>query len=415
MMNQSDSVYRILISDKLGDDGLRLLDSAGDVDYELKLDLSQDALINEIPHYDALIVRSGTLVEAAVIEAGIKLKVVGRAGIGVDNIDIESATKNGVVVMNTPQANAIATAEQTMALILSASRHLPQAHNSLLAGTWERSRFVGQQLYRKTLGVIGFGRIGRLVAARCLAFGMEILAYDPYVSEEIARELGVTLVDIEDLLEMADYITLHALLTPDTEEIIDSATIEKMKDGAIIINVARGKLIDEEALFAALASGKLKTAAVDVYQKEPPIGSPLIGQPNVIHTPHLGASTVEAQRDVATQIVEQVLDALRGTDFRNAINMPFAAGPDFEAARPHLELAEKLGTLQAALAPKPIRRIEVEVTGEMAERLLRPVATALFWAGNLSQSRFLSCCVGRRRAVGRRRPFRWHSTKDSSG
>lgn len=371
-------MFRILVSDKLGEDGLARLDQTPDAAYDVKTGLSKAELLAVIPEYDALIVRSETKVDADVLAAGQKLKVVGRAGIGVDNIDVRAATMRGVIVMNTPQANSIATAEQTVALMLAASRHLVQSHNSLKAGEWQRSKFLGIQLYRKVLGVIGFGRIGRLVAQRAQGFGMDVLAYDPHVSEEIGRELGVTLVDLEDLLAQSDFITLHTVFLPETEKMINAAAISQMKDGVIIINAARGKLIDEAALAAALQQGKVRAAGLDVYSQEPPPADhPLIGLPNVVHTPHLAASTVEAQRDVATQIVDQVLDALRGTDFRNAVNMPFQAGPDFATMRPYMELAEKLGALHAGLAGGQIRRVEIEVRGEMVNRLIRPIAAAL--------------------------------------
>jgi D-3-phosphoglycerate dehydrogenase len=370
-------MYKILVSDKLGQEGIDHLDAATDATYDIKTGLSKDELIAIMPEYDGLIIRSGTKPDADILAAGTNLKVIGRAGIGVDNIDIKAATARGIIVMNTPQANSIATAEQTMTLMLAASRHTAPAHASLLSGEWQRSQFVGQQLYRKVLGVVGFGRIGRHVTKRAQAFGMEVLAYDPYVSEEVARELGVTLVDLEDLLQQSDYITLHTASTPETEKMLNAAAFAQMKDGVIVVNVARGKLIDEDALLAALNSGKVKVAALDVYRQEPPTGSPLIGHPSVLHAPHLGASTVEAQRDVATQIVDQVLDALRGVDYRNAINMPFRAGPEFSAARPYLELAETMGILQAHMADGPIRKVEVETAGDAAGELVRPIAAAL--------------------------------------
>ncbi len=371
-------MFRILVSDKLGADGLERLKQATDATYDVKTGLKKEELLTIIPAYDALIVRSETMVDEDVLAAGTALKVVGRAGMGVDNIDVKAATMRGIIVMNTPQANSIATAEQAMALMLAVSRHTAQAHASLKAGEWERSKYTGVQLYRKTLGVVGFGRIGRLVAKRAQAFGMEIVAYDPYVSEEIGRELGVTLVDLDELYAQSDYITMHTALQTDTENMINAEAIKQMKDGVIIINAARGKLIDDHALAAALKSGKVKAAGLDVFRKEPPpADNPLLGLPNVVHTPHLGASTIEAQRDVATQIVDQMLDALRGTDFRNAVNMPFQAGPDFAASRPYLMLAERVGKLHAKLAGGPIRRIEVQVHGETVDSLIKPMAAAL--------------------------------------
>jgi D-3-phosphoglycerate dehydrogenase / 2-oxoglutarate reductase len=370
-------MFRILISDKLGADGLERLAQANDATYDVKIGLSKAELLAIIADYDGLIVRSETKVDAEVLAAATNLKVVGRAGMGVDNIDVRAATMRGIIVMNTPQANSIATAEQALALMLAASRFTVQAHASLKAGEWRRSDFVGRQLYRKTLGIIGFGRIGRLVTRRAQAFGMEVIAFDPFVSEEVGRELGVTLVDMDDLLAQSDYISLHAIISPETQNMINAESIRQMKDGVIIINAARGKLIDEDALAEALQSGKVRVAALDVFRNEPPVGSPLIGMPNVIHTPHLGASSVEAQREVATQIVDQILDALRGTDFRNAVNMPFSAGPDFNDMRPYMGLAEKLGVLQSCMAPAPIRRVEIEVRGDAVGSMVRPIAAAL--------------------------------------
>lgn len=370
-------MYKILISDKLGAAGLERLDQMADVSYDMLLKLSKDELLETIPEYDALIVRSGTKVDADVIAAGKNLKAIGRAGIGVDNIDIHAASMHGIIVMNTPTANSMATAEQTMALMLAISRHTARAHASVSAGEWRRADFVGTELHGKTLGIIGFGNIGRLVAERAAAFGMNIMAVDPYVSEAVGREMGVTLVDLEDLLPVADYITLHASATVETERLINAETLAQMKDGVILINVARGKLIDEDALAAALQNGKVGAAALDVYWQEPPEASSLINLENVLHTPHLGASSREAQREVAIQIVEEVTDALRGTDFRNALNIPFPAGMDYETIRPYLALGEKLGKLQQALATAPIERMEVEVRGGEINNMVRPVAAAL--------------------------------------
>ena len=314
-------MYRILISDKLGAAGLELLDEATDTAYDMKTGLSKEELLTIIPEYDGLIVRSDTRPDADVIAVGKKLKVIGRAGIGVDNIDIAAATKQGVVVMNTPGSNSVATAEQTMALMLAVTRHTVAAHNSLAAGEWNRAQFAGTELYGKVLGIIGFGRIGRLVEERAKAFGMMVLAHDPFVKVEEAAKLGVSLVGLDQVFSQADYLTLHTAVTPETTQMINTATIQKMKKGVIIVNVARGKLIDEVALAKALQNGHVKAAALDVYTSEPPAAdNPLIGLPNVLHTPHLGASTAEAQRNVSTQIVSQVLDCLRGVETRNAVN-----------------------------------------------------------------------------------------------
>ena len=308
-------MFTILISDKLGEAGLELLEQAPDVTYAMQPGLSKAELLAIMPAYDALIIRSGTQVDADVIAAGTKLKIVGRAGIGVDNVDLAAAAAQGVVVMNTPGSNSVATAEQTMTLMLAVSRHTVAAHNSVAAGEWQRAQFSGVELFGKVLGIIGFGRICRLVAERAQAFGMTVVAHDPYV-----QETDVPLVTLDALYAQADYITLHTAVTPETTNMINSASINKMKNGVVIINVARGKLVNEADLAAALQSGRVKAAALDVYGSEPPAAdNPLINSPNVLHTPHLGASTVEAQRNVSTQVVSQVLDALRGVEIRNAV------------------------------------------------------------------------------------------------
>ena len=371
-------MFRILVSDDIGAHGIEILEAAGDAECDVKTGLSADELITTIGDYDALIVRSATMVTESVLDAASSLKVIGRAGIGVDNIDVTAATQRGVIVMNTPSANSVATAEQTMALMLAATRHTAAAHQNVAEGHWERSKYAGTELSGKTLGIVGFGRIGRLVAVRAQAFDMDVIAFDPYVSEEVAQDTGVTLVNLDDLYSRADYITLHVPSSPTTDNMISATSIEQMRDGVVIINAARGTLIDEADLAAALTTGRVRAAGIDVYRNEPPSAdNPLIGLPNVVHTPHLGASTAEAQRDVSAQISEQVLDALRGTDIRNPVNLPFEAGPDFATAMPYMALAEKLGVLQFHMAASPIRRVEIEVKGDVAERLTRPIAAAL--------------------------------------
>lgn len=312
--------YKILIADKLGQAGLDRLDQMEDIAYEMRTGLSKEALLDIIGGYDAVIVRSDTRIDADILAAGKRLKVVGRAGMGVDNIDVEAATRHGVRVMNTPHANSVATAEQTLALMLAASRRTVQAHNSLAAGEWARAQFVGTELFEKTLGIIGFGYIGRLVARRAQAFGMKVVAFDPYVPTETGAELDVKLLPLADLLATSDIITLHAVVTPETKGMINTEVIASMKDGVILVNVARGKLIEEQALADALRSGKVAAAGLDVYQEEPPVNSPVIGLPNVVHTPHLGASSQEAQKRVGIELVEQMADALRGVAYRNVLN-----------------------------------------------------------------------------------------------
>lgn len=367
--------FRLLVADPIGQAGLERLAEDRDVRVESRTDMSRQELLDIIGEFDALIVRSSTQVDAELLAAARSLRVVGRAGVGVDNVDVKAATARGVIVMNTPQANTIATAEHSMALMLAVARHVPQAHRSLAGGEWKRTAFTGMQLYRKTLGLIGFGRVARQVAARAQAFGMQVIAYDPYVSEEIGRECNVGLVELDELLAEADFISLHTALSPETENILNAESLALCKTGVTIVNAARGRLIDEQALAEALACGRVRAAAVDVFRSEPP-GSdhPLLGLPNVVHTPHLGASTEEAQRDVAVQIVEQVLDALRNRDFRNSVNMPFAAGPEFLSVLPYMALAEKIGALQFHMAPGPVRRFEIELKGDGMNGLARPVA-----------------------------------------
>lgn len=370
-------MYKVLISDKLGQAGLDILDAAADVEYVMTPGMSKEAIIAAVPAYDAWIVRSGTRPDADMIAAGTKLKCIGRAGAGVDNIDLDAATKAGVVVMNTPGANAMATAEQTMAMMLAVSRHTAHAHKSLLDGAWERKQYMGSELYVKTLGIIGLGKIGALVAQRALAFGMEIVAYDPYVSEDKAKQLGVTLVNLDDLYAQSDYITLHTAVTADTKNMLNADAFAQMKDGAIIVNVARGALIDEAALLAALESGKVGAAALDVFQTEPPTDNRLIGHPRVTHTPHLGASSLEAQANVGKMVADQVVDCLRGDDVRNAVNLPFDAGPSFAAIQPYMALARKLGQLQWHIATDKITRVEIEVRGTQIATMVRPIAAAI--------------------------------------
>lgn len=316
-------MYKILISDKLGQAGLDVLDGADDAQYDMLTGKTKEELMAVLPEYDGWIVRSGTKPDADMIGAASKLKVIGRAGAGVDNVDISAATAAGVIVMNTPGANSVATAEQTLALMLAASRNTGQAHASMLDGKWDRGKYAGFELFEKTLGIIGFGKIGRLVAQRASAFGMTVIAFDPYVSEEDAVALGVTLVDLDDLYAQSDVITLHTAVTAETQNMVNADAIESMKQDVIIVNVARGKLIDEAALASGLEKGKIRAVGLDVYQTEPVAAdNPLIGHPRVVHTPHLGASTAEAQRNVGVMVAEQVLDALRDVEVRNAVNLP---------------------------------------------------------------------------------------------
>jgi D-3-phosphoglycerate dehydrogenase len=306
------------------------------------------------------------------------LRVIGRAGVGVDNIDLQAASERGIVVMNTPGANTVATAEHTMALLLAMCRNVPRAVASLSAGRWERKLFKGVEIRGKTMGIIGLGRIGRRVARRCRAFGLEVICHDPYLSDERAHELHIERVTLDELLARSDFVTLHAALTPKTRGMIDKEAIAKMKPGVRIVNAARGALIDEQALIEALQSGHVAGAALDVLTKEPPdFDNPLLHMDNVVVTPHLAASTQEAQREVGIQIVGQVIDALHGVDYRNAINMPVVDRHVLKELRPFLDMAERLGSLQTQLAEDAITKVEVAVEGEVIDEYIKPITVAI--------------------------------------
>ena len=371
-------MFKILISDKLGADGVAVLEAADDVSVDVRTGLSEDELVDAIVDYDALIVRSGTQVTSRVLEAAPNLKVVGRAGVGTDNVDVDQATRQGVIVMNTPDANTIATAEHTFALLMASARNIVPAHVSLADGAWDRAKFTGSELKGKTLGVIGFGRVGRTVAARAQAFDMTVLAHDPFVSESAARTARVELVELDELLATADYVTLHTALSDDTANLINAERLALMKPDAALINAARGGLVDAPAVVAALDAEQLRVAAVDVFASEPPDADhPFVGHPKVIHTPHLGASTAEAQRGVALEIAEQVLDALRSVRIANSVNLSLAPGVDFERVNSFITLASKVGRLQTAMAEGQIQSVELELYADDAEDLMRPVAAGL--------------------------------------
>ena len=371
----SDS-WRILVADEIPPEGLALLRAAPGVEVD-DARLGRADLLTRLDAYDVLVVRSGTLVDRALIERGTRLRVIARAGLATDNIDVVAATQRGIMVMNTPEPYSVAAAEHTLALMLALCRHLPAADAEVRRGHWHRHKFLGTQLHGKVLGLVGLGRVGQLVAARALAFGMHLLAYDPYADEREARDLGVTLATFDEVLTQSDFISLHAVVTPETHQLLGPAEFARLKPGARLVNCARGELIDETALFQALVSGRLAGAALDVFGIEPPTDSPLLQLPNVIFTPHLGASTHEAQREVSLQIAQQVLDALKGIDYRNVVNLPFVPGPHFATTRPYLDLAQRLGALQAQMAGDGLVSVEIEVKGDEAASLVKAVAVAL--------------------------------------
>jgi D-3-phosphoglycerate dehydrogenase / 2-oxoglutarate reductase len=370
--------YRVLVAEQIADSGVDLLRERFDVD--VATGLSAEELRERIGEYDGILIRSATQLTAEVIERADRLRVIGRAGIGVDNVDVEAATKRGIVVANAPQSNIVAAAEHTIALMLALARNIPQAHASLTAGRWERSRFGGVEVYEKTLGVLGFGRIGQLVAARARAFGMRIVAFDPFVSAERFRELGAEMADSSaDLYAQADFITLHLPKTPETRGWLDAEAFAQMREGVRIVNCARGELVDDVALKAALDSGKVAGAALDVFPSEPITDYPLFdGYPNVVVTPHLGASTTEAQDRAGIQTAEQVVAALTGGVVSSAVNIPAISPEDMDVLGPFIPLVARLGRLAMALAEgSSVERVEVEYFGRIAERDTRLLTLAV--------------------------------------
>jgi len=368
---------RVLVSDKLAEAGLDVLREAPDVDLEFRPGMSEDELCEAIRDYDGLIIRSGTKVTPRVIEAAEKLRVIGRAGIGVDNVDIPAASRRGVVVMNTPTGNSVTTAEHALALLASLARRIPQAVGSMRSGKWEKSKFQGREIAFKTLGIIGLGNIGRIVADRAQGLKMKVIGVDPVMSSERCAELGIELVDLDELLRRADFITIHAPLTPETKNLIDDSAFEKMKDGALLVNAARGGIVDEEALARAIDGGRIGGAALDVFGKEPlDPSSPLLELDNVLCTPHLGASTSEAQERVAVEIAEQVVGYLRDGTVSNAVNVPALPAEIAERLQPYVRVAKALGSLVGQLDPIDVRELRVTCTGEAGELGVTPIARA---------------------------------------
>ncbi|HEX2029321.1 MAG TPA: phosphoglycerate dehydrogenase [Nitriliruptorales bacterium] len=354
---------RILVADSLAERGVAAL--AVDHEVDVKTGLSKEQLIEIIPAYDAVVVRSSTSIDADVIAAARSLKVIARAGIGLDNVDVEAATRAGIMVCNAPRSNIVSAAEHTVALILALVRNIPQAHAALRAGSWQRDRWSGTELQGKTLGVVGLGRIGVLVAQRCNSFGMKLAAYDPYVSTERAGRMGVELVDdLDTLVRAADILTIHLPKTAETVGLFDAERLRRMKPSARLVNVARGGIVDEQALYEALRDGVIAAAALDVFADEPTTASPLFELDNVVVTPHLGASTTEAQDKAGVQVAEAVNLALAGEFVPSALNVQGGAVDDL--VRPFLELADKLGRLYTAMAEGTAGDITIEYVGELA-------------------------------------------------
>jgi D-3-phosphoglycerate dehydrogenase len=369
---------RVLVSDKLSKTAVQIFKDRGvAVDYQPDLGKDKEKLAAAIHDFDGLAIRSTTKATAKLIEAAPRLRVIGRAGIGVDNVDVPAATKRGIIVMNTPFGNSITTAEHAIALMFAVARQLPAADASTQAGKWEKNRFMGVEITGKTLGIIGCGNIGSIVAERAIGLRMRVIAYDPFLSEERARELGVERVDLDELFRRADVITLHTPLTEKTRNIIDANSIARMKTGVRIINCARGGLVDEEALAAALKAGKVAGAGFDVFVTEPAELSPLFGIPNVVCTPHLGASTSEAQENVAIQIAEQMSDYLTTGAVANALNMPSISAEEAPRLKPFVALAENLGSFAGQLTETTILGVTIEYAGDVAEMNTKALTAAL--------------------------------------
>jgi D-3-phosphoglycerate dehydrogenase / 2-oxoglutarate reductase len=365
--------FRVLISDDMSARAAEILSASPRIEVDVRTGLTPGDLRSIIADYNGLVVRSATKVTSEIIDAAVALEIIGRAGIGVDNIDVTAASRRGILVENAPSGNSVTTAEHAISLLLSLARQIPQATASLRAGKWEKSKFKGRELFGKTLGVIGLGNIGRIVASRARGLEMRVAAYDPFLGLEAATRLGVDLVTLDELYAQADFITIHTPLTAETEHLIDDAAFAKMKDGVLIVNAARGGIVHEGALLAALEAGKVAGAALDVFEQEPPAADhPLLAHPNVIGTPHLGASTKEAQVKVAVELAEQIVAYVERGEIRNAVNVAAVSGEVLGRLQPWLELAGHIGALVGQLAHADggkgfVDELSVEVTGEPAE------------------------------------------------
>jgi D-3-phosphoglycerate dehydrogenase / 2-oxoglutarate reductase len=370
---------KVLVADPIAQRGIDELAQGGLLDVTVKIGLKPEQLLEIIGDFEGLVVRSETKATAKIIEAATKLKVIGRAGVGVDNVDVDAATKRGIIVMNTPGGNTISTAEHAFSLMVSTARNIPQADASVKSGKWDRKTFLGVELYNKTLAILGMGRIGREIARRAIAFGMRVVAYDPYLSASQARSLQVELVDsLDDVVPQADFITLHMPLTAETKYMLNAERLAKTRRGVRIVNCARGGLIQETALIEALKSGQVAAAALDVFETEPlPADSPLRGIPNIVFTPHLGASTAEAQEGVGIEVAEQIRAALLHGEIRNAVNMPNIDAKTLAAVGPHLALGEKLGLFLSQIAAKRCDSLNINFSGKINDVDTTPITRAV--------------------------------------
>ncbi len=368
---------KVLVSDNLGEDGIQMFQDAQGIEVDVKTGLAPEALKAIIGDYDALVIRSATKVSEDLLQAAKRLKVVGRAGIGLDNVDIPAATCHGVVVMNTPTGNVVTTAEHAIAMMLALTRNIPMGTASLRDGRWEKKKLQGRELFNKVLGIIGYGKIGAIVADRARGLKMNVIIHDPFVTPDMIQKAGFECVELNDLYARADYISVHVPKLKNTIGMLDAAAFEKMKPGVMVINCARGGIVNEAALYDALVSGKVAGAALDVFETEPPGLTPLITHERVICTPHLGASTKEAQTNVAVAIARQIIDLLTVGTVTNAVNMPSVTGEVLERIGPYLTLADRMGCLQAQLVKGPIKEVIVEFHGDFEDLDLTPVSTAV--------------------------------------
>ncbi len=370
-------LFRVLVSDPLGPGGMSELKKEKNIQVDEKSGLAPEELKKIIGEYDAIIIRSGTRLTKDILEAAGKLRVIGRAGVGVDNVDLDAATKRGIIVMNTPEGNTISTAEHTFSMLMALARNIPQAAVSVKSGEWKRHDFLGTELNGKTLGVIGFGRIGREVAKRAHAFGMRVVVFDPFISKASVKEQPIEFMELKALLAASDFITVHTPLTAETKHLLNEQTLKFCKKGVKLINCARGGILEEKALLAALKSGHVSGAALDVFEKEPPGENPLLKFPQVISTPHLGAATQEAQENVAIDVVHQVLDALYERAIKNAVNLPSLDPETYKVLKPWISLAEKIGMLQVQLFGGSLKNVNIRYGGEVTRYTLNPLTIAV--------------------------------------
>ncbi len=368
---------RVLVSDSMASEVAEILGNTPGIQVDVKTGMKPDELKAVIKDYDALIVRSSTKVTAEIIEAAAKLSAIGRAGAGVDNIDIPAASKRGIVVMNTPGGNTVTTGEHAVAMMLSLARKIPQATASMKSGRWEKSKFMGNEYCNKTLGIIGLGRVGAIVADRAIGLKMDVIACDPFISPKVAEQMGVKLVSMDELYAHADFITVHSPLMPETRNLVNADSFAKMKQGVFLIHCARGGIVNEKALYEALQSGKVAGAALDVFEEEPTPNMDLIGLDNVICTPHLGASTDEAQTNVAIAIAHQIAAYFVTGEIKGAVNFPSVSADVMAVIHPYLDLAEKLGAFQAQLLTGAVQEVTIEYSGEMINHNVAPITISL--------------------------------------